>query len=102
MHATRMAGKSQSLLVQMGDGGNIEGLYQTYVDQPGACPYNASTAKSSVASYQVCLHLHVWSGLSIAEEIRVVCAWTCLCAMLMAISSLAAHSLLFLAGLRKS
>eukprot|EP00891_Asterochloris_glomerata_P008275 jgi/Astpho2/8275/Aster-01358 len=38
--------------ITMGDGGNIEGLYQTYVDQPGACPYNATTAKGSVATYQ--------------------------------------------------
>ena len=101
MHATRIAGNSKPLLVQMGDGGNIEGLYQTYVDQPGACPYNATTAKSSVASYQVCLHPHVWSGLSIAVESSVVCAWTRLCAMLTAIFSLAARSLPFLAGLRK-
>ena len=38
--------------LQMGDGGNVEGLYQTYVDTPGLCPYNQTTAKSSVASYQ--------------------------------------------------
>ena len=53
MHATGTVSINESPLPQMGDGGNIEGLYQTYVDQPGACPYNATTAKSSVASYQV-------------------------------------------------
>ena len=39
--------------ITMGDGGNVEGLYKTFVDQPGGCPGNATTtAKVSIPAYQ--------------------------------------------------
>ena len=86
LHAAGTAGNIHSCLLQMGDGGNIEGLYQTYVDQPGACPYNATTAKGSVATYQVQKHLHLCSGLTIAL------AYSRFCVMLRATLSLASRS----------
>ena len=84
--------KSELLLLQMGDGGNIEGLYQTYVDTPGACPYNATTAKSSVANYQVLSHPYLLCPrLCAALAYSSACGWTgCLpCSR----QSPAAHSL---------
>jgi hypothetical protein len=39
--------------VTMGDGGNIEGLYKTFVDEPGACPANSTNAtRVSIPTYQ--------------------------------------------------
>ena len=39
--------------ITMGDGGNIEGLYKTYVDEVGGCPGNVTiAAKVSIPSYQ--------------------------------------------------
>ena len=102
MHATGTVSISESPLLQMGDGGNIEGLYQTYVDQPGACPYNATTAKSSVASYQV---PYAPSSMSCDARCSGIQSRLCLdrlVAMLTASLRLAAHSLPTLAGLLQS